>query len=158
MTNYECENRISDDEIISSLEVIATTRNCSECKIRNCNWGDCNCSQITANAAFDLINRQKAEIERLKHEREVLIEDIHHFVDKNNEQLEEIEKLEKTISYLEGVCESTPDKVRTEAIKEFAEKLKQKSEYYENGQGWEGRICYDNDIDKLLKEMVGGTE
>ena len=66
MTNYECENRISDDEIISSLEVIATTRNCSECKIRNCNWGDCNCSQITANAALDLINRQKAEIERLK--------------------------------------------------------------------------------------------
>ena len=66
MTNYECENRISDDEIISSLEVIATTRNCSECKIRNCNWGDCNCSQITANAALDIINRQKAEIERLK--------------------------------------------------------------------------------------------
>ena len=66
MTNYECENRISDNEIISSLEVIATTRNCSECKIRNCNWGDCNCSQITANAALDIINRQKAEIKRLK--------------------------------------------------------------------------------------------
>ena len=68
MANYECENRISDDEIISSLEVIATTRNCSECKIRNCNWGDCNCSQITANAALDIINRQKAEIERLQKE------------------------------------------------------------------------------------------
>ena len=66
MTNYECENRISDDEIISSLEVIATTRNCSECKIRNCNWGDCNCPQTTANATLDIINRQKAEIKRLK--------------------------------------------------------------------------------------------
>ena len=45
--------------------------------------------------------------------------------------------------------------VYKEATKEFAYRLKQKSEYYENGQGWEGRICYDNDIDKLLKEMVG---
>ena len=72
----------------------------------------------------DLINRQKTEIDELKHEREVLIEDIHHSADKINEQLEEIEKLERTISYLEGVCESTPDKVRAEAIKEFADKLK----------------------------------
>lgn len=62
----DCENRISDDEIISSLEVIATTRNCNECKIRNCKWGDCNCSQITADAALGLIERQKAEIEKLK--------------------------------------------------------------------------------------------
>ena len=46
--------------------MIATTRNCNECKIRNCKWGTCNCSQITANAALDLINRQQAEIERLK--------------------------------------------------------------------------------------------
>ena len=29
-------------------------------------WGTCNCSQITANAAIDLINRQQAEIERLE--------------------------------------------------------------------------------------------
>jgi hypothetical protein len=57
---------VSDDEIIFSLEMIATTRNCNECKIRNCRWGTCNCSQITANAALDLINRQEAEIERLK--------------------------------------------------------------------------------------------
>ena len=105
--------------------------------------------------AEEEITRQKTEIDDLKHEREVLIEDIHHFVDKNNEQLEEIEKLERTISYLEGVCESTPDKIRAEAVKEFAYRLKQKSEYYENGQGWEGRICYEDDIDSLVKEMVG---
>ena len=56
----------TDEEIKSSLEVIATTQNCNECKIRNCKWGTCNCSQITANAALDLINRQRAEIERLR--------------------------------------------------------------------------------------------
>lgn len=56
----------TDKDIISSLEVIATTRNCNECKIRNCKWGTCNCEQIAANAALELINRQKSEIERLK--------------------------------------------------------------------------------------------
>ena len=60
------DKKFTDEELISSLEVIATTCNCNECKIRNCKWGTCNCSQITANAALDLINRQKAEIERLK--------------------------------------------------------------------------------------------
>ena len=60
------DKKYTDKDIISSLEVIATTRNCNECKIRNCKWGTCNCSQITANAAIELINRQKAEIERLK--------------------------------------------------------------------------------------------
>ena len=60
------DKKITDEEIKSSLEVIATTRNCNECKIRNCKWGACNCSQMTANAALDLINRQKAEIEKLK--------------------------------------------------------------------------------------------
>lgn len=68
MTNCDYENKVSDDEIISSLEVIAITRNCNECKIRNCRWGDCNCSQITATAALDLINRQKTEIEQWKEE------------------------------------------------------------------------------------------
>lgn len=106
--------------------------------------------------AEEEITRQKTEIDELKHEREVLIEDIHHFVDKNNEQLEEIEKLERTISYLEGVCESTPDKVRTEAIKEFVEKLKKR---YDNPVWYLGGSngFFDN-LDNLVKEIVGDTE
>ena len=62
MTNKEYTN----EDIISSLELIATTGNCNECKIRNCKWGTCNCSQITAKSALELIGRQKVEIERLK--------------------------------------------------------------------------------------------
>ena len=62
----DTDKKLTDEEIISSLEVIATKGNCDECKIRNCKWGTCNCSQITANVALDLINRQKEEIERLR--------------------------------------------------------------------------------------------
>ena len=67
MTNKNLVD-LTDEDIISSLKVIATTRNCNKCKIRNCKWGTCNCEQITANAALELINHQKSEIERLKKE------------------------------------------------------------------------------------------
>lgn len=49
----DTDKKLTDEEIISSLEVIATTRNCNECKIRNCKWGTCNCSQITAGILRD---------------------------------------------------------------------------------------------------------
>ena len=139
MTNYGHENKISDDEIISSLEVIATTRNCSECKIRNCKWGDCNCSQITANAALDLINRQKAEIERLKECPKCIYE-----------------YDGKTTEYcVEGPCSNfkTVEQIKYEAIKEFAEKLKKRF-YLCAGR------CVVNvyHIDNLLKEYEKGRQ
>ena len=137
MANYECENRISDDKIISSLEVIATTRNCSECKIRNCNWGDCNCSQITANAALDIINRQKEEIERLKECPKCIYE-----------------YDGKTTEYcVQGPCSNfkTVEQIKTEAIKECAVRLK-------CGVPQETGVIRCSDVDNLLKEMVGDTE
>ena len=139
MTNYGHENKISDDEIISSLEVIATTRNCSECKIRNCKWGDCNCSQITANAALDLINRQKAEIERL----EECPKCIYEYDGKTTEYC------------VEGPCSNfkTVEQIKYEAIKEFAEKLKKRF-YLCAGR------CVVNvyHIDNLLKEYEKGRQ
>ena len=138
MTNYECENRISDDEIISSLEVIATTRNCSECKLRNCNWGDCNCPQITANAALDIINRQKAEIKRLKECPKCIYE-----------------YDGKTTEYcVQGPCSNfkTVEQIKSEAYKEFAEHLKERwsNNYYDSPD-----VDFDEFIDNLLKEMEG---
>ena len=75
--NNDTDKKLTDEEIISSLEVIAATRNCDECKIRNCKWGTCNCSQITANMALDLINRQKAETLRLKSMNQAKLDTIH---------------------------------------------------------------------------------
>ena len=68
----------------------------------------------------------------------------------------EIEKLERTISYLAGVCESTPDKIRAEAVEEFVEKLKKR---YDNPVWYLGGSngFFDN-LDNFVKEMVGDTE
>lgn len=134
MTNKRC----TDEEIISSLEVIATTQNCNECKIRNCKWGTCNCSQITANTALDLINRQRAEIERLKECPKCVYE----------------YDGEVTEYCVQGPCPNfkTVEQIKTEAYKEFAEKLKE--EWFCNRYD-SPDVDFDDFIDNLLKEMVG---
>ena len=76
-------------------------------------------------------------------------------IDLINSQKAEIERLKKLLEEADVNYNKCAKRFYKEAIKEFADRLKQKSEYYENGQGWEGRICYDDDIDKLSKEMVG---
>lgn len=146
MTNYE-RKKISDDEIISSLEVIATTRNCNECKIRNCKWGTCNCEQITANAALDIIKRQKAEIERLKECPKCVYE----YDGKTTEFC------------IQGPCSNfkTVEQIKSEAYREFAEKLKQHKRKMKgfdlNDEFWDYAILVET-VDNLLKEMVGEEE
>ena len=139
------DKKYTDEDITSSLELIATTRNCNECKIRNCKWGTCNCSQITANAALDLINRQQAEIERLK---------------KKVEELSDVLSDSIRIRYKEA---------QSEAIKEFAESLNEK---VENARKKYQRLCREQGekedeamnihfkgiiklVNNLVKEKVG---
>ena len=126
--NNDTDKKLTDEEIISSLEVIAATRNCDECKIRNCKWGTCNCSQITANAALDLINRQKAEIEKLKGS-----------------------------TIVSNIMESKRIKreSKAEAYKEFAEIIKDK--WFDNRYD-SPDVDFDDFISNLLKEMAGDTD
>ena len=125
--NNDTDKKLTDEEIISSLEVIATTRNCDECKIRNCKWGTCNCSQITANAALDLINRQKAEIEKLKGS-----------------------------TIVSNIMESQRIKreAKAEAYKEFAERLNEEAQIADCFDSY-NMVVGTHFIDNLLKEMVG---
>ena len=125
------DKKYTDKDIISSLEVIATTCNCNECKIRSGKWGTCNCSETTANAALDLINRQKAEIERLRGSTIV-----------NN--IMESQRIKR--------------EAKAEAVKEFAEKLKEKSFQSFGNYGITRDVVEVCDIDNLLREMVGEEE
>lgn len=136
MTN----KRYTDEEIKSSLEMIATTQNCNECKIRNCRWGTCNCSQITANAALDLINRQRAEIERLKECPKCVYE----------------YDGEVTEYCVQGPCPNfkTVEQIKTEAYKEFAERLNEKAQIADCFNSY-SMVVGARFIDNLLKEMIG---
>ena len=133
------DKKFTDKKIISSLEVIAATRNCDECKIRNCKWGTCNCSQIIANAALDLINRQKIEIERLQKEVNLVSIQFQELQERYEESQAEIERLKEcpkcvfeydgeTMEYcVQGPCPNfkTVEQIKSESFKEFVKRLKE---------------------------------
>ena len=130
------DNKYTNEDIISSLKVIATTGNCDECKIRNCKWGTCNCSQITANAALDLTNHLQAENERLK---------------KKVGELSEVLSDSIRIRYKE---------VQSEVYKECLAKVKNYIKTHCNPYGkpdfdYDTSIKILNFIDNILKEMMG---
>lgn len=180
MTNKKYTN----EDIISSLKIIATTRNCNECKIRNCEWGTCNCEQITANAALDLITCLQAENE--KNENIIRLADktietanaeIERLKSANDEKFRQWDMLaEKTKQHYADLYNEAKDILKAEAYKEFAERLKGEikrekesgdellSEIYDrdvqmNAEG--EKMAFDSVeriVDNLLKEMVGEEE
>ena len=145
---------LTNEDIISSLKIIATTRNCNECKIRNCKWGTCNCEQITANVALDFIKRQKIENKRLEKEVNLVSIQFQDLQERYEEAQAEIESLKIFRGYAEKRAsdyKTMRDKylnAKSEAVKEFAMKLK-------CGVPQETGVIRCSDIDNLVKEMVG---
>ena len=127
---------MTDNEIIKRLE------RCVKCGNRN----------YDTDIVLDLIYRQQEDIDELKHEREVLIEDIHCSADKINEQLEEIERLNNNISAMVVTLRNSTKATRNEVIKEFAERLK--LSFFNNGYE-SPDVDFDYFIDNLVKEFVG---
>ena len=120
----------TDAEIMKALEICNSTKK-GHC-LNRCPYYNysANCMQSMINDALDLINRQKAEIEKL--------EKIERFATKTIEKQDaEIELLHKTKQL-----------IKSEAIKEFAEKLK------ERRCGNTYPYVLLGDIDKLVKEMT----
>ena len=116
---------------MTNNEIIKALECCKKDDCDNCPNDFGNCYANLSGYALDLINHQQAEIE----------------------------KLERTISYLESVCESIPDKVRTEAIKEFWSKLKKHSRKMQSsdfsGEFWDRAVLVE-DGDNLVKEHEKG--
>ena len=118
---------MTDKEIIQALECCAEEK-CWECLFEPTKFkkGTFGCCDELKKCALDLINRQQAEIERLK------------------------EKYDRTMTSLKAVLDERAD--HTEAIKEFAEWLKESNHgTLSYCTGW---VDFD-DIDNLVKEMVG---
>ncbi len=147
----EAETRMTDNEIIKALECCTTKgAKCSDCPaFKKVDRSDC---KKYFRGAIDIINRQQEDIDELKHEREVFIEDIHCSADKINEQLEEIERLNNNISAMVVTLRNSAKATRNEAIKEFAERLK--LSFFNNGYE-SPDVDFDYFIDNIVKEFVG---
>ena len=132
---------MTDNEIVKALEYCFTNdwnrTKCDKCKFYT---GKTQCVEDLKSASIYLIKRQKAEIERLKCEMgKLLPKDCAYTV-----QMEVSNKLETQI--------------RAEAVKEFAERLKEKSYKTIRNYGLTKDVVEVCDIDNLVKEMVGGKE
>lgn len=118
---------MTDAEIIKALELCSGDVFCH--KGNGCPYqGVDKCIKVSTHDAIDLINRQQAEIERLeKHELRVAM----------------------------TFNSDTIKRAVTEAVKEFAERLKEKAKM-PLGTLY-GEMLYIEDIDNLLKETAGDT-
>ncbi len=124
-----------------------------------------------AKSTVDLINRQKAENEELRSDK--IIAERHEkdarelFVDCTR-QLEEakaeIDRLKRGVTFTftiedfesikETVISRLDNKIKSEAIKEFAEQLKETAYSYSDISGYRSTVVDADSIDNLVKEMT----
>lgn len=131
---------MSGEYIIKSVEICKTGETCRGCPYRLLDTSECVCELMKD--VFDLINRQKAEIERLKKKNTILSKNADTaFQDGLDENRDLFKK------------EVEPE-IRNEAIKEFAERLKGYA-IGENGSKEKAYFFVEvQEIDKLVKEMT----
>ena len=145
---------MTDNEIIKALEccIHDDYDYCEECpylKNKPCHEG-------LIQDAFDLINRQKAEIERLEEQDEIAEKIIREQADKIFSLQSENGRLTDRNSVLSEKADNsiiTCVSTRTEAIKEFAERLIDLINCIPQHHFTLGQV--EHDIDNLVKEMVG---
>ena len=123
---------MTDNEIIKALECCVKGLECKNCPANPHKGNYGYCTSLLLKAALDLINRQKAEIERLE---------------KDSKRLKKVEmQLDDAMKMY--------DTIKAEAYKEFADRLKENSIATFS---WNGVVLVE-EIDNLLKEMVGDND
>lgn len=116
---------MTDNEIIKALESCAAS-DCSECPFSSiCNIGKNFCLDLLPKMALGLINRQRAEIEELK---------------------------ELSAKRFDDFATEYDTNIQSEAIKEFAKRLKEKTGSYDTCGIIIDYVSVVN-IDNLVKEM-----
>lgn len=142
MTN----KNLTDEDVVESLErCISTTTDkaCAGCPFNKQNLCDID-QWVLERYALDLIKRQKSEIERLK--------------SANDEKFRQWDMLaEKTKTHYANLYNEAKDKLKAEAYKEFAERLKQSTVMAVMGNKIYA-VATSKGVDNLLKEMVGEEE
>ena len=127
---------MTDEQIIKALEVCASKEiRCNECPF------DEGCANYEIKYLLDLINRQKAEIEKLNIEFKAMR-------DSANSYKAEVERLKKHIQDgVEFEIEYNIKEIRAEAIKEFWERVRR----YAIDMGYVHVTVFG---DNLVKEMT----
>ncbi len=140
--------KLTDEEIIKALECCASTsKECDECPLENVSGSIC--QSIVCKNVLNLIKYQKAEIERLQNIIICFMEALGKV-----RKLDDIDEI-SSIPILSELNKEIRASVKSEAYKEFAERLKRERARGWNILGKEHLSVYVEEIDDLLKEMVG---
>ena len=130
---------MTDNEIIKALECCSTARTADDCERlgcpsfadpQTCIFSDNQKIQGVIDGSLDIINRQKAEIERLQAYHDDMESAIYSFREDHAK-----------VKFFKG-------EIKSEAIKEFAERLKEDCPA-------NLLVIHFDAIDNLVKEMVG---
>ena len=135
---------MTDSEIVKALEHCIGEGECMSCPENPHKWDYGHCIIDLMQNAFSLITRQQAEIERLKTACENTQTATKYWHERSK-------KFESMVSQNEGVLPEYEQLIKSEARREFAERLIAKAEkaYYRDTY-----MCVDvYTIDKLLEEM-----
>ena len=151
------DKKYTNEEIEKALSLCGRTTEaiyCDQCPL----CGEYECIREIKVLALDLINRQKAEIERLKKEVNlvsILFQDVQ---ERTEEYRLKIENFQNVISNQQiEISVKIEKQIKAEAYREFAEKL-------ENEINCRTTLSREQDknvihiIHNLLKEMVGEEE
>lgn len=157
------DKKLTDNEIVKALECCMESNSCSKCPFANI--ADIRiCTSKMSKNTLDLINRQKAEINR---KEKVFIETLRRCALKDeiiSEKTAEIERVRakcetRTQEKLElgRIYTQKLKTAKAEAHKEFAERLKDKFFKIRYCESYYCVVDID-DIDNLLKKLVGDSE
>ena len=141
---------MTDNEIIKALECCTQQVGCKGCPLVISNemkyHGGYACAEKLRKSSLDLINRQKAEIEKLERIEAIGTKTI----ETQNAEIERLqnERIERIRELTRVVYDKEIAKAKVEAIKEFAERVKGECE-----GGW--LEIEESVFDNLVKEMVG---
>lgn len=142
------DKKFTDEEIIKALECHINAEDCVSCEVFD--W----CEEILlTELVLDLINRQKAEIERLETENKIYIEANRVIGYQRDQRDKEIDELQKQIDGLDV----RENKIKVEAYKEFAERIRECCTFNDDLSA-DTFLSITTDIDCVLKEMVGEEE
>lgn len=144
---------MNDKDIIKALECChgQLEADCKNCPNKN------TCGEIDViQQTLDLINRQQEKISELQHkilscnaEIEKLKEELDGETVENMRLRHEIERLKEGMKFERERVDNIPNLIK-QAIKEFAERLKEKGNMTKDGV-----VVVDYQIDNLVKEMGG---
>lgn len=130
------DKKFTDEEIIKALECHIKAEDCEGCEM----FGGCE-EIILTERVLDLINRQKAEIEKLKKENEILSRNADNAFQEGLNECRELFEPE----------------IKAEAYKEFAKRMSECCAFNDDLSA-DAYLSVTTDINCVLKEMVDEKE